>query len=379
VIQNGTGKMKMNALKLLCVVVMMTALVLGGCVVPPPPTPTPTPSPTPPPALPVQIASFQSTSGRTIIQYYTYTSPPCGTGVGCDFRGIVATPPGFDQVEVFLSGFDIETLNQEDKINRIKAEVHKFRYDPTTGDLEVGVTGNLSTGTPQPYSYEVTFVVLLTDAAAARFTQVGNGCTGVADCHVIKTLPGAVPPGMHYIGLGTRIFDLGSDSGPLPINALSMHIDGLTITPPPDVQVDYACVLRDAAAANKMFCEWDASIIAFDPAEMDRNDSNIFPQYTMLARNVSSAKTFFGQARPFSGGTIAGFLDALEGVSLFYGQGQEHTIWRVDSSASGFQMNGVPPNVAITEYAMFLGVTFGDVVNTQPYSFQLSRAVGLLR
>ena len=184
---------------------------------------------------------------------------------------------------------------------------------------------------------------------------------------------------MHYIGLGTRIFDIGSSAGPISLNTLSMHIDSINVQFPPDVQVDYLCALHDALALGRMFCEWDASVIAFDPLEMDRNDSAIFPQYTMLNWNVLQYQQLNGQANPFSGGIISGFLDAFEGLTLSYDPGQQNAVWLVDASSANFQTIGSPPNAARSEYGIFLGTTFGDRVNAQPYAFQASRAIGLLR
>lgn len=320
---------------------------------------------------------FRSTSGRTIIQYYIYDSGLCGTGMNCNFRGTLKAPAGFDQVEVFLSGFTIQTDKSADKILRVASRIQKFRYDPATGDLEVGVNGQLVTGNVQPYHYQVSFVVVMTDSNAAKFTRVGGGCRDIAMCNITGSFPGAVPSNMQFIGLGTRMFDLGSDSGPLAINTLSAHVNSLNIANLPDVYLDYLCVLQDSAKTNLMFAEWDASIIAFDPVEMDRNNSTIFPQSTFLGRNVSIRQDLANQAQTPTGATITGFLDAFEGISLFYTAGLEYDIWMIESSASNFSIN--PPNTAITKYGIFLGTRFGDTQNAQTYSYQESRALGLLR
>jgi hypothetical protein len=331
-----------------------------------------------PGGAPAITGEFGSTSGHTFIQYYSYASSLCGTGANCDFRGVIHAKGGFDQAEVFLTGFAVERRTSADKVQGISATVQKFRYDPVTGDMEIGVNGGFQTG--QPYSYRISFVVLLTSGAVATFTRVGNGCNGVGQCHVIVSPTGSVPAGKHYIGLGTRTLFLGTDRGPMNVNALSMHLDSISnVAPPGNVNIDYLCAFRDAGAAQKMFCEWTASIIAFDPAEMDRNDSALFPQYTVLGHATPVAQRLNGMARPFSGGTIAGYFDALEGVSLFYDAGKEHPIWLVDASAAGFQLSGSPPTSGMAEYGVFLGTTFSDRVNAQPYSFQVSRAVGLLR
>lgn len=326
---------------------------------------------------PIMIQQFQSTSGRTIIQYYSYNSGICGIGSNCNFRGPIHVPNGFEQVEVFLSGFTLMAQSQVGEVKGVSAQVQKFRYETTTGKLEVGVNGQFSTDSGQPYSYQVTFVVVLTDSAAAKFTHVGNGCAGIANCNVTRFLPGAVPSNLHYIGLGTRLFDLGSRSGPLLVNTLSAHIKSLSVNPP-DVLLDYLCSLQDASGTNKMFCEWDASIIAFDPTEMERNNSTIFPQYTFFGRNISARQSFTNGDQAPSGAAITGFLNAFEGLTLFYDVGQEHAIWMIESSASNFQMAGVPPNTALTEYGIFLGTIFGDTTNAAQYVYQESRALGLL-
>jgi hypothetical protein len=128
-----------------------------------------------------------------------------------------------------------------------------------------------------------------------------------------------------------------------------------------------------------MGCEWDASVIAFDPTEMDRNDSSLFPQFIMIGHNVPSAQQLNSQVKPFSGGAIAGYLDVLEGLSLFYDRGTETTIWLIDGSASGFQILGSGPSTGEAQYGVFLGTTFMGRVTAKPFSVQVSRAVGLLR
>jgi hypothetical protein len=328
--------------------------------------------------IPPVTREFRSSSGRTIIQYYTYHSSTCGTGSNCNFRGRLQVPANFEQVEVFLSGFTLETHAQVDKVQRINAQVQKFLYVQSTGELEVGVSGQLSTASRQPYSYHITFVVILTDARAARFTPISTGCIGIATCSITRSLPGSIPSGMHYIGLGSRIFDLGSDSGPLEINALAAHIDNITVSPP-DTRLSYDCALRDASQSNRMFCEWASAVIAFDPAEMEQNTSTIFPQYTFIGSHVTSAQRWANNSQTRSMGPISGFLDAFEGVIYLYDPGQQYPIWMVESSARNFRMSGTPPNTAITDYGIFLGTTFGDRNNARPYTFQESRAMGLLR
>jgi hypothetical protein len=355
-------------LRSLCV-----ACLVAGCHTPPQ-------APTiPPPASPPALKStFQSTSGRTIIKYYSYDSGTCGTGAACGFRGLIDAPRGFAQAEVFLSGFVLEGQVKTDTLEHASAQVQKFRYDAASGEFEVGVSGQLSTGSRQPYAYSVTFAAIFTDATAAKFTRVGNGCTGVGRCNVVRAYPGAVPPNMQYIGLGSRLFDLGSNSGPVLVNVLSAHIDSITVNPP-NVNLDYLCSLQNASGTNRMFCEWDASIIAFDPAEMDRNNSTLFPQSTFLVNGTSVAQRYSGQAQTPMGATIRGSFDALEGVTFLYGSGQEHAIWLVESSASNVRISGSPASTATTDYGIFLGTTFGDRTNASVYGLQESRSLGLLK
>jgi len=374
--------MKIHSVTSRLVVSLTTVIVLMGCVLPmsptPPPAQPPMPSPTPQLPAPTLMSEFKSTSGRTVIEYYAYDSGTCGIG-NCNFRGPIHALPGFDQVEVFLSGFRLETQSKVDAITNVQAQVQKFRYDKATGELEVGVNGQLSTGSGQPYAYHVTFVVILTDATAAKFTAVGHACGGQAQCHVTATLAGAVPTGMQYIGLGTQIFDLRTDqSGPLRINTLSAHIDSLTVTPP-NVQLDYLCSLSDAAGMNAMSCEWGAAIIAFDPAEMAQNTSTIFPQYSFLGSNITGARRWTNHSQPAAGTAFTGYLDAFEGLTFFYPTGQENALWMVEAAASNFQLSGTPPTEALTDYGIFLGTTFGDTMNAQTYTYQESRAFGFLR
>jgi hypothetical protein len=124
--------------------------------------------------------------------------------------------------------------------------VQKHRYDQATGELEVSVSGQLST-TGQKYSYEITFVVVLTDASAAKFTPVSTGCRGVEECAIPpRTLAGSIPAGMQFLGIGTRAWDIGSEDGALSLNALSSRVENATVAPP-DVTLGCRGFFRDAA------------------------------------------------------------------------------------------------------------------------------------
>jgi hypothetical protein len=121
---------------------------------------------------------------------------------------------------------------------------------------------------------------------------------------------------MHFIGLGTRNWDLGSNAGPVPINTLAGHIGSWGITPPL-VNLLYEGHLKDASGSTPMFFEWGAAVIPFDPTEMAQNASAIFPQYTVLGFNTSLAQAWTEHVVNPTG-AIKGFLDAFEGVIYFY-------------------------------------------------------------
>jgi hypothetical protein len=53
-------------------------------------------------------------------------------------------------------------------------------------------------------------------------------------------------------------------------------------------------------------------------------------------------------------------------------------VWRVEASASNFQISISPPTTAYSDYGMFLGTKFGKK-GTDPFDLQMSRAVGFLR
>jgi hypothetical protein len=327
----------------------------------------------PRPPRPVRAARFRSSSGRTAIQYYRYRSGVCGAGPNCNFRGVIRVGRGFDQVEVFLCGLTLMTGSQVDKVGRVSATVNKYNYDATTGDLEVGVSALFATQ-GQTYSYELTFVVLLTDASAANFSPVSTGCGGVDTCTISQQFVGAVPPNMHYIGLGTRNWDLGSNGPAVPINAVSGHISGLTLAGA-DVNVDYYGVFRDAAGGVQMFLEWGAAAIAFLPSEMAQNASPIFPQYTTVG-TVSTRQAWI--EHDVASVPITGLFNALEGLTFFYGAGQEHELWMIEASVSNVRVPPGSVNMAQSDWGIFLGTTFGDRINAFQYTFQESRAVGFL-
>lgn len=334
-------------------------------------------------ASPQLAQQFRSSSGRTAIEYFTYDSGTCGAGLPCNFRGSIKVPAGFDQVEVFLSGFKLEAAKQSDALSQVMATVTKHRYVVATGELELSISAVLNTRSGQNYSYNIGFVVILTESALAQFTQVGGGCAGVASCRIKRTIPAAVPAGMKYIGFATQNWHLGSHSGPLLVNTLSAHQDGLTVQSPV-VNLNYLCVMRDGRGKNRMFCEWGAKVIAFDPAEMEQNGSSIFPQYAFMSWGSNVRHLWTEQSSSPSRRPIAGFFDAFEGLTLTYQTfpytpGIQNPIWLIESSAGNFSVSGVAPDTALTEYGIFLGTKFGNYTTTRQYGHQESRAFGFLR
>jgi hypothetical protein len=285
--------------------------------------------------------------------------------------------PGFEQAEVFLTGFALERSNSSAPLQGIGASVDKVHYDASTGDLAIRVYGTFQSG--QSFTYEISFVVLLTSNAAAKFTPLGNGCSDLVLCHVVSTFPSAVPAGMRLVGFATRKYFLGTNGSPMNVLALSMSKNGISgFSPAGPGNVDYVCAFRDATSSKKMFCEWSASIIAFDPAEMVAASSNPLPEYMFLGQS-STTDRLTHTYQVSAGGSARGMFNALEGVSLFYTATQDQPVWRVEASASDFQISGSPPNSGSAEYGLFLGTTFGDRVNTTPYSYQMWRVVGFLR
>ena len=334
-------------------------------------------------ATPTLTQTFVSSSGRTAILYFTYDVAPCGGGVACSFRGDVKVHKGYEGAEVFLSGFRLEGLKQADAVSQANATVQKFRYDPLTGAMEVGVNGAIVTASGQQYAMSVTFVVVLTRGGVARFTPISTGCTGVANCNITRSLPSAVPAGMQYIGLATSNWSLGSSSGPLVLNTISGHLDALTVAPP-QVDLTYQCTMQDGSAANRMWCEWGAKVVAFDPSEMAQNGSTIFPQYTFIGLNTPSRHAWTEHALNPARTPIMGFLDAFEGLTLTYQTfpnvpGTQYPIWLIESTATNFRIDPSASDTALTDYAIFLGTKFGNYTTAEKYAYQESRAFGFLR
>jgi hypothetical protein len=336
-------------------------------------------------AVPVQVQSFASSSGKTSIQYFSYDAGPCGSGsvLSCDFRGIVHVPPGYSRADVFLSGFTLKTAVQSDAVSQVSVRASKYKYDPAAGALEVGVGAGFSTRSGQNFGYSMTFVVLLTQPGVAAFSSISTGCAGVASCKISRVVPMAVPAGMQYIGLGTQLWELGSHSGPIFINTLAAHIDSLTVQPP-STSLDYWCEMHNGKAKNLMFCEWSAELIAFDPSEMEQNGSSLFPQYTFFSTGLTTHPVWINQSSSPSHAPIKGFLDAFEGLILSYQTfpyhaGTNYPIWQVDASATSFGVSPTAADTALTTYGVFLGVRFGNSTNTAKYLYQESRAFGLLR
>lgn len=334
-------------------------------------------------ASPVLVQHFQSASGKTNIEYYSYDATPCGASGSCTFRGVIKVPKGFQQVEVFLSGFRVEAAKQADAVQQVSATVNKYLYDAATGDLEMSVGAVLRTKSPQDHALRVSFVVVLTAENVARFSAINTGCAGTLNCTITRWLPAAVPPGMRYIGLATQNWHIGSASGPFLLNTISGHLDSLTVAPPA-VNLRYLCVMQGGKGKNKMFCEWAAKVIAFDPAEMEPAASPIPPAYTFLAWNVGTRVSWANHSPIPSHTPIAGFLDAFEGLTLTYQYfpyvpGVRNRIWLIESSADNFRIDPSANDTAVTDYGIFLGTQFGKTTSTAPYAYQESRAFGFLK
>jgi hypothetical protein len=323
---------------------------------------------------PTQQKLFRSSSGRTALLYFRYGSGACGGSRPCNFRGSIKTLPGFDQVEVFLRGFTIETASSAAPLGRISAQVQKHRYDATTGRLEMSVDAQLGGG-GQGHSFEVSFVVVLTDSTVAKFTSLGNGCNGVDRCTVSPGLGNAVPAGMQYIGLGTSTWDLGYNRGAFPVHAVSGHVDSPIVINPPGVAFDYVAALQDAQGGRSMFMEWGGRVIAFEPSEMTQSPNPLFPQHTFIGTTTGARQTLEGGLP--APGPIQGVLDAFDGLSLFYRDpAVEHDVWRVEASAKTPVVT--PPSSVNIELGIHLGTTFGDRTAAEPHAFQVSRAFGYL-
>jgi hypothetical protein len=327
------------------------------------------------PSQPALAGQFQSSSGRTALQYFQQTFP---AGTPSSFRGPVQVLPGFDQVEVFLCGFTLATDTHEAPLARAAINVQKFGYDAQTGMLEAGVRTQFTTD-GQGATSEVTFVVVLTDATAGRFSPISTSCGGTAECDIIRQVGSAVPTGMQYIGTATQIWDVGLRSGPgIPLNGIAGDVDSIAVNPPA-VWLQYIGVLRNGPWTNDMFCEWQGMVIAFDPAEMTPLPTSQPYHYRFTARNQSTRQVMNTQAIAPPNVASVGFLDALRGSYLFYSpaiNGPETPVWMLETSASAPIM---APNGALTTYGVFLGSQFGNSVNAMPnYGFQISRAVGFL-
>lgn len=336
-------------------------------------------------ASPILTQSFQSSSGRTNILYYSYDASPCGAGVSCNFRGNINVPKAFDQAEVFLSGFQLQAANQVDALQQVSVTVQKHSYDPATGDIDLSLSAGLRTKSGQGYTIHISFTVLLTATNLALFTPISSGCAGTHQCSINRSLPVAVPSGMKYIGLATQNWNLASAKAvPLLLNTLSGHIDSLTVTPPA-VNLSFLCAMQAGKKRNDMWCEWGAKIIAFDPAELEPAVIPLPYQYTFLSWNTGSRRFWSNHTTSPSRQPIAGFLDAFEGLTLTYqtypqgGPSIQNRIWMIESTADNFRIDPAFPDTAVTNYGIFLGSMFGNTTATAPYAYQESRAFGFLK
>ena len=69
---------------------------------------------------PVPAGHFQSSSGRTMLEYFRHVFP---AGTPSSFRGPLQVPAGFDQVEILLCGFTLSTEVHEAPARRAAVNV----------------------------------------------------------------------------------------------------------------------------------------------------------------------------------------------------------------------------------------------------------------
>jgi hypothetical protein len=179
--------------------------------------------------------------------------------------------------------------------------------------------------------------------------------------------------------VGTRMFDLRSQIGAINLNTLSAFLDDIDLTMAPDVVLRYDFFFQDASKSNGMSAELDASVIAFDPSEMTRNDSPLWPQATVIGGIVSAPQIVNGALHADPPGPISCFLEALESLSFMYSGGTANGIWAVHAWPYDFGLTGVPYDASHVLYRMFLGTMFGNRLNTAPFSFQISTATGMMK
>jgi hypothetical protein len=332
---------------------------------------------------------FPSSSGQTLIQYYEYNSGLCtGAGGDCRFgRGIIHLPTGFDLVEVFLAGFQLETAAVADAVETVQVQVAKHRYDATTGDLELSVSAILMTASRQDYAYRVAFVVVLTDSNLALFTPIGGSCYGPAgECTINQEARDAIPTGAgwNYIGLASQTWHLSSQSGPVPLQTLSAEPILIAPPTPTAVEVEYRCAIHHAAKRNDMSCDWAAMIVAFDSGELEghvgslssRYGGSLAPQY-LFVDGLDPYRRVWTAASPSPlGSPITGFFDAFAGLSLAFDPTSEFPVWSIVNAAGNVQV--VTSDTASTDYEVFLGTGFGEPFVSEPFAFQASRAFGFL-
>lgn len=318
---------------------------------------------------PKRIAAFTSTSQRTTLQYFRYRSPRDGPS---SFLGDIAVNPGYEVAQAVLAGFRFQTASGPADVAAININVDPRGYDPATGRLEVSVSSAFSTNDPGPAVSDVTFVVILTRDQAASFTPIDPPSQGPTRPPIAVRVhgPASVPAGQHYIGTGVHEWQLGVDDRTVPLHVVSGHPTAVSVVGQ-DVDITYEGAIADAGPTNRMWMEWRASVIAFDPAEMAPG-----PNPTTAAPTSSFSglwqRTRWQQvwAAP-PGGRIVGVLDAFQGVSLELPGGQQGPVRAIEAAVAEVQIAQGGTGVAV-DYGLHLKSP------GQPFDAAMWRTVGLL-
>lgn len=293
------------------------------------------------------------------------TSLPCRAI--CAYQLTTKLPTGFDQAEIFLTGWRVENQRWTRTLWKLSLGVKSQYYDPTTGRFVWEALADVrSTAYPDDtYVYIINFTILLTKSAGATQLIISNECSAPMGCTDFKVVPNSGPANWQEAALSIRSFSLeapyGITSTGTLVSQLSLNMTSWQITSA-GFESALHCEMPDISSMSTMMhCSAEAIGLVAAPGEIYR-----FPIESYSGSFTSGA--FFtrsGDVRP-PALPVDGAFGAWDSFKLqFLNNIQSNTwSWAAGYDDSNFCMDRI--RYCFTEWA-FLGDQFFSLTNQFPF------------
>jgi hypothetical protein len=332
-------------------------LILSSCVGP---ILTPTP--------PYTIRYYGTrTSGNLTYSVGTFASGVCH--MYCGYQLSTILPSGYEQAQIFLTGWRVENLGGTTTLQRIRLSTTAVHYDSASGKFDWEASADLrsNVGFGDEYRFTVYFSILLAKSAGARMTVFSDGCSAPTGgrCQQSTQIPNAIPAGWEPNAVAVRMFEMevvsATVSG-IPLNRLALNINqwnesGTT------VDVPLECEMFDGTPTEPMKCKIEGVSIAMAPGETFHTR---FGSGHTLTQFLASPTQSSPPSLP-----VDGALGGLDRFLLSYGSGQEAKTW---SLAADYMDTVICPNNIDFCYDRigFLGDTFRSQTNTHKFDMEIT-------